>query len=128
MIVEGGDRGIDLDAPVGLELLGDARVDVAVGPDDEIEAIDLALGSHAPRAGLLAESSPRQSGRAETRGRAENAPPAQLPFAHQIVAHVVPPFAPVMTEPIISLLSNVAGIEQKAGHGLPARMRVEAMA
>ena len=90
-------------------------------------AIDLAFGRHAPRAGLLATSTPRQSGHAETRGRAENAPPAQLPFSHQIVAHVVPPFAPVMTEPIISPLSDVAGIEQKAGHGLRARMRVEAV-
>jgi hypothetical protein len=34
----------------------------------------------------------------------------------------------VMTEPIISPLSDVARIEQKAGHGLSARMRVEAVA
>ena len=93
MVVERGDRRLDLDAPVGLELLGDARVDVAVGPDHEVEAIDLALGRHAPRAGLLAEGSLRQSGQAETRGCAENAPPAQLPFADQIVAHIVPSLA-----------------------------------
>ena len=54
----------DLDAPVGLELLGDARVDVAVGPDHEVEAIDLALGRLAPRTARPApKAPPDRSGR-----------------------------------------------------------------
>jgi len=129
MIVEGGDRRIDLDTPIGFELLGDPAVDVAIGPDDEVEAIDLALRRHAPRTALLAEGGARESRHAETRRCAENATPAQLPFSDETVTHVALPFAQVMIKPITSPWRDVAIIEQKAGHGgLSARMRVEALA
>ena len=108
MVVEGGDRRIDLDAPVGLELLGDARVDVAVGPDDEVEASTLLLGAtlHGPPG--WPKAPPDSPASAETGRGPQNATPAQLPFADEIVAHVVPPFAPMMTEPIIGPLPDVA--------------------
>src|SRR5262245_55691097 len=49
MIVERRDRRVHLHAPVIGELLGDLAVDVAVGPNDEIELVDLGAWPIGPR-------------------------------------------------------------------------------
>ena len=81
VIVERGDRALDLHAPVGLELPGDAGVDVAIGPDHEVELVDLgpwrrgpwsrALGQRGARAQqaaaeAAAQAAPEQPGAPRT--------------------------------------------------------------
>ena len=95
VIVERRDSRINRHAPVGFELLGDAGVDVAIGPDDEVQSVDLALGRRGPRPGALAERCAGRAGKPEARGACQHASAAQFPFAHEIVVHVVPlPTAP----------------------------------
>ena len=81
----------DRDAPVLLELRRDLAVDVAIGPDDEVELVELGFRCHGPGTGLLAEGATRQARQAEPGGRTENTTPAQLPFADEVVTHVMPP-------------------------------------
>jgi len=83
---------LDLDAPVGLELLADARVDVAIGPDDEVELVDLGLRRHRPRSGLRV-ALPRQheAGRAGHRSSNER---AAIDAAVNLIVHGKSPVSP----------------------------------
>src|SRR4029079_2124082 len=91
MIVEGGDRAVDLDAPIRLELLGDLGVDVAVGPNDEVQPVDLAFRRLAPRPARLSEGTRRRTQCAQPGRAGENTASADLPLADHVIGHVMAP-------------------------------------
>ena len=82
----------DRDAPVLLELRRDLAVDVAIGPDDEVEPIDLALRLGRPGP-VGREPEPRQAEPAEPRKRrgarrgAKEAASRPIPMLLRMVFH-----------------------------------------
>src|SRR6516225_494755 len=48
MIVERRDGGVNWNAPVSFEFCRDLRVDVAIGPDDEVQLVHFGLGRYRP--------------------------------------------------------------------------------
>src|SRR6516164_1335647 len=93
MVVERRDRRIDRNTPVVGEFLGNLGVDVAIGPDDKVQLVDLARGTLGPRFTRRHRQSWRGSGR---EGRRKKLAPAQMVPFSVTSRHITPQAA---TEP-----------------------------